>query len=375
MKIGIDAFPLVGPKVGFGQFVHHMVSLWLARGGHELYFYNTQGRLASEYPGVHYAQLKPVWLDRSSTFWMVAKGAKELSADMPDVFWGSQGFLPLRMPRGIRKVITVHDAVYYTCPWTMSAITHFTFGTFLEQSIKRADALTTVSQTMKTQLEKILHKKGIKKNLEVIYPGADDLFRPLDKEFSREHLFSRHGIREPFLLFVGTCEPRKNLVGLIRAFRLFLKKASDYTLVIAGGKGWKDAPIYAEVNRHGLKDRVKFLGYVPQDDLPKLYSAAEAFIFVSFYEGFGIPNLEAMACGTPIVASDIPVFREVLKDAAFFVRPDDPQDIAKGIETVISNSILRAELIRKGSIRVQDFSWERSSQQMRSFFSATKFMR
>ncbi|HQB94174.1 MAG TPA: glycosyltransferase family 1 protein, partial [Candidatus Omnitrophota bacterium] len=335
----------------------------------KLELFNTKKRRIDGYPGAVFNTRYPTILDRSSIFWMTVRGRAELSDCRPDVFWGSQGFLPLRMPEEVAKVITVHDAVYYACPETMSGITHFTYQTFLEQSIRKADAVVTVSRTMKEQLEGIFLKREIRRELDVVYPGVDDAFRFTEKSLARECIAGTYRITRPYLLFVGTCEPRKNLVGLIRAFRIFLERnPSDHQLLIVGAKGWKDAPIYAEVKRQGAEDRVRFLGYVPQKDLPAFYSAADAFVFVPFYEGFGIPNLEAMACGVPIIASDIPVFREVLNDAAFFVRPEDPRDIADGIQAVLLNTGLRNDLVRRGAIRARAFSWPRSSEAMLDVF-------
>jgi glycosyltransferase involved in cell wall biosynthesis len=154
-----------------------------------------------------------------------------------------------------------------------------------------------------------------------------------------------------YFFALGTLEPRKNLVMLFEALALL---PSDVCLAIAGGKGWKDSPIFARIEELGIAHRVAFLGYVPDADLPKLFARAEAFVFPSLYEGFGMPVLEAMLAGSPVLAADRPAMREVGGDAAQYFDPESPEDIARALHQPLD----RTQMVHRGLARAGTFTWE-----------------
>jgi glycosyltransferase involved in cell wall biosynthesis len=164
----------------------------------------------------------------------------------------------------------------------------------------------------------------------------------------------------PYILFVGTVEPRKNLVTLVRAFAAVVKDF-PHLLVLAGARGWMSEPVFAEIERQGLKDRVVHLGYVPAEDLPALMSGAEVFVYPSLGEGFGLPPLEAMACGVPVVCSNAPALPEVVGDAAILVPPTDVAALEEAIMHLLSDPDLKATLRQKGLQRSRQFSWHETA--------------
>jgi glycosyltransferase involved in cell wall biosynthesis len=174
----------------------------------------------------------------------------------------------------------------------------------------------------------------------------------------------------PYILFVGTVEPRKNLVTLVRAFAAVVKDF-PHLLVLAGAKGWMSEPVFAEIERQGLKDRVVHLGYVPAEDLPALMSGAEVFVYPSLGEGFGLPPLEAMACGTPVLCSDAPALPEVVGGAAITLPPTEVTAWTEAIQNLLSDRDLREALGQKGLERARQFSWrETAKRTLRAFEAA-----
>jgi glycosyltransferase involved in cell wall biosynthesis len=178
-----------------------------------------------------------------------------------------------------------------------------------------------------------------------------------------EAVRAKHGIRVPYILYVGTIEPRKNITRLIQAFAQLKKRGLPHKLVIVGQPGWHCAPIYSEVERQGLQNEVIFTGYVPFEDLPALYSGAESMAFPSLYEGFGLPVMEAMACGTPVVTSDSSSLAEIADDAALLIDPLSVEQIAEALFRLHQEPHLREELSRRGRARAAEFTWERSARQ------------
>jgi len=173
----------------------------------------------------------------------------------------------------------------------------------------------------------------------------------------------RYGLDFPFILSLGTLEPRKNFSGLIEAYALMRGKGhriggQGLKLVIAGGKGWLYDEIFAQVEEWGLENEVIFPGFIADEDLPALYNLAELFVFPSLYEGFGLPPLEAMACGTPVITSDRPSLPEVVGEAGLMVEATDSQELAEAMEQVLTDENLRREMGEKGLEQAAKFTWE-----------------
>ena len=227
---------------------------------------------------------------------------------------------------------------------------------------KRMDSIITVSEAEKNEIVRIL--KIPEGKIKVIYHGLEhERFRILkDVEAVREELNRKYGVGS-FILQVANYFPVKNIPGLVKAFSKIKDQGVTHKLVIAGGRRWKHQEILKTIEELNLQKEVVLTGSVAGDDLIKLYNAADLVVFPSFYESFGRPILEAMACGIPVITSNVYSMPEVAGDAAILVDPHDPDDIANAICKVLTNDGLRYEMIKKGLERVKEFTWERCARE------------
>jgi glycosyltransferase involved in cell wall biosynthesis len=206
----------------------------------------------------------------------------------------------------------------------------------------------------------------------VIPWGCDERFQPDGDPEQFAAVQQRYGLPPQYLLFVGTLEPRKNLTTLLHAYAMLRAEscAADVKLVVAGRTGWLYAEIFDTVKRLGLEKEVIFTGFVDDADLPDLYRGAQVFVYPSLYEGFGLPILEAMASGIPVLTSDLASMPEVAGDAAVLVDPRDPKAIAEGIVRILAEGRLRDALIQKGLSRARHYTWESVAQQTLELYAA-----
>lgn len=261
----------------------------------------------------------------------------------------------------VRSVITIHDLVFLLYPQFLTKPAAAYYGQ-IDQAVRRADAIIAVSHSTKRDVMQLLGVPDHK--ITVIHEAASPVFRPLRSEDLARRVRERFGIRGEFLLFVSTIEPRKNVPTLLRAFRQLLDSyRPEVQLVLAGEKGWLYEEVFDLAERLGLQDQILFLGRVTTEELVWLYNTAQALVAPSIYEGFGLTPLEAMACGTPVVVSDVPSMREVVADAGISVDPTDVDDLAVGMWRVLSDEGLRKTLIEKGLKRAELFSWEKAARE------------
>lgn len=256
-----------------------------------------------------------------------------------------------------KTVVTVHDLTYITHPETMDRRTRIILKLTAKRSIKRADKIIAVSQFTKSEIIKYL--KIAPEKIEVVYNAVDlTLYRDDFSEEDVERVKGKYGIKNEFFLYLGTLEPRKNLERLIDAYASMLKKYPDFPeLVIAGKKGWLYEKIFDNVTRLGIGGKVIFTGYVPDEDAPILMNGARAFCFPSLYEGYGMPVIEAMACGTPVLTSNCSSLPEVAEGCAVTVDPYSVEEIAEGMERLNRDSSLRDNLSKHGKERAGKFLW------------------
>ena len=268
-----------------------------------------------------------------------------------------------------KKVVTVHDMVYKAFPDTVRGRTKFMLNMGLKRSMRRADIIVTDSEFSKEEILKYFpqHKRKIR----VVPCGVDlERFKPCTDLERISKVKSSLGIEGDYFLYVGTIEPRKNLRRLIAAYAAFVKKVGENSpkLVLAGGKGWLDGEIYASVRKPGLEGKVLFTEYVPAGDMTPLMCGALAFVFPSLYEGFGMPPLEAMACGAPVLTTNAASLPEVVGDCAVICDAYSVKSIAQGLYRLYSDKDLRAQLSRKGIERAKGFTWERSAQMLHDIY-------
>ncbi len=260
-----------------------------------------------------------------------------------------------------RSVITIHDLNFLYYPRFLTAESRRYYNQQIEWAIERTDHILADSHATKSDLTSLLAVPAEK--ITVVHLAADAAFRPLSEEETRQ-VAARYNLDTGFLLFVGTLEPRKNVPGLLQAYRLLLdEKVTTAPLVVVGGKGWLYDEIFEHLEALHLTEQVRFLHEVPDADLPGLYNAAAVLTTPSFYEGFGLPALEAMSCGTPVVVSDRASLPEVVGDAGLLVNPDAPEDIARALKRVLTKETLRAKMCEHGLEQADRFSWDKMAQE------------
>jgi glycosyltransferase involved in cell wall biosynthesis len=233
----------------------------------------------------------------------------------------------------------------------------------------RAARVLTVSEASKRDILQYFHIP--ESRIDVIYNAIDDRFwQPPDAE-NMERVRQRYQLNAPFILYAGNIKPHKNLERLIEAFHLLRQDAGmkDVQLLIIGDEISKYATLRRAVHRHKLHKHVRFFGFVPHETLVALYRLADVFVFPSLYEGFGLPPLEAMASGTPVVTSNVSSLPEIVGDAALLIDPHEPEAIADAIRRVLTESDLRVSLSIRGLVRAREFSWERSIRRVREIYA------
>jgi glycosyltransferase involved in cell wall biosynthesis len=239
----------------------------------------------------------------------------------------------------------------------------------IPQGARHAKAIIAVSATTKRDLVRTLNVPEEK--VHVVYEAAAPQFRPLARDSALESVRHKYGLPPSFILYVGTIEPRKNLVRLMRAFSLVRRQGHESpVLALVGGRGWKNTDILAAAEQLGMDGAVRVLGRVHTQDLVALYNLADLLAFPSLYEGFGLPVIEAMACGTPVVASPNGSLAEIAGTAAEFVDPTQVDSIAEGLHAVLSDAGRRAQLRAAGLEQAARFSWETTARHTRQIYEA-----
>jgi len=258
----------------------------------------------------------------------------------------------------VPTVVTVHDVASFLFPEKFVLSHRVVYGTLVPLSIRRAAAIIAVSRFTRSELCRITGIPGDR--VTVVYNAADPVFNPSSNGIDPAAVRARYGIPERYVLFVGVLEPRKNVIGLLEAFAA-VRDRIPHALVLTGRAGWHTRAVFTSIDRLRLRDRVVRTDYMPTVDLAAIYRQADAFVYPSLYEGFGMPVLEAMACGVPVITSDRSALPEVAGDAALLVAPDDRRALSDAMVRVVSDARLREELRTRGLVRARAFSWEASA--------------
>ncbi len=259
------------------------------------------------------------------------------------------------MPCRYRNVITVCDVTPLLFPGTHGRMNVWHHQLALPAILRRADRIMTISECSKRDIVRLYGVPAEKVTVTML--AADMSFCPVPAGLPGRLVTD---LPRPYILNVGTLEPRKNLDGLLRAFAAARRQGLPHTLVIAGARGWGKSRLAPLVAQLGLADAVLFTGFVADEDLPHLYVGADFFIYPSLYEGFGLPPLEAMACGTPVITTNVSSLPEVTGDAALLVDPRSEAELAAAMLRLAGDSQLRQDLRERGLARAKEFSWQRT---------------
>lgn len=285
--------------------------------------------------------------------------SREMLRRPPDVLFVPSHVVPLWHPPA--TVVTVHDLGYRFFPQQHTLRSRLYLDASTRFSCRAARRIIADSQATARDLER---EYGIPAaQVTVVYPGLDTTLARAGLE-AQQAVRRRYHLDRPFVLYVGTIQPRKNLARLVEAFGRLPGDLDGIDLVLAGKTGWLADEIYQTVHRLGLEQRVRFPGYVPQEDLAALHSAAECFVMPSLYEGFGLPVLEAMACGTPVICSNAGSLPEVAGDAALQFAATDVEGLASALVRLLRDPALRQDLSARGHQRMALFSWKRSAREV-----------
>jgi glycosyltransferase involved in cell wall biosynthesis len=297
--------------------------------------------------------------------WTHVRLSVEVLRHAPDVLFIPAHVLPLGAPlvRRMRTVVTIHDLGYLQYPEAHTTAQRLYLRLSTVWSARAASHLIAVSEATRNDLVRLA--KVSPARVTVVHHGVADRFRQPVVDLGRARKIA--GGSEPYFLYVGTVQPRKNLERVIEAFADASAQLTDQgrtpVLVIAGKRGWLSEQIAQRAAALGIADRVRFVGYVADEDLPALYRASLAFVFPSLYEGFGMPVLEAMACGAPVLTSNSSSLPEVAGDAALLVDPHDTRAIAAGMVRLARDEVLRQELRQRGYRRAAQFTWDRCAEE------------
>jgi glycosyltransferase involved in cell wall biosynthesis len=358
MQVGIDARLVYYTRAGIGEYTLRLTQA-LAETYPEEHFVLLQDRRQVQ-PLINAGNVSVVhtWVpshhraEQLLMPWLIGR----LNLDV----FHSPDFIPPLRYRG-KSVITIHDLAFLIYPHFLTKDAARYYGQ-IDRAVRRADHIVAVSQSTKSDLVRML---GTSEDaITVIYEAADPRMRPMVRSEALQRVQALYGVPDEFILFVSTIEPRKNVGGLLRAYR---RLRDDYkltpALVLAGSPGWLSEDVYTLVAELDLKPHTHFLGRVEADDLPFLYNAARCLVHPAFYEGFGLTPLEAMACGTPVVVSNVSSLPEVVGDAAILVDPKQDEEITVALWRVLTDPALCEEMRQKGLQRAAGFSWRRAAEQ------------
>lgn len=309
-----------------------------------------------------YKVLKPKKLWTRTALPLALLSAKQ----KPDIFFSPSHYLPAFIPKKVKKIMLIHDLAFIYYPDMFEKKDLFKLTRWTKKSAKKADHIISVSESTKKDIIKNYHISPLK--ISVCYEGYDkNLFRKITDETAIKKVLKKYSIEQNYLLYVGTLQPRKNLVILFEA----LKDLADIKLVIVGKsqgegqQGWMYKKILQTPQKLGISDKVIFTGFVPSEDLPYLLNSAKAFVLPSLYEGFGIPVIEAFACGTPVVTSSVSSLPEIVDDSGLLFDPKSQESVKQTLEKLLSNQTLQKKLSQKSLNRARIFSWETMAQQVK----------
>lgn len=362
MRIAFDGTTLTPGRTGVGYYTEHLLqhlAREVVKSGDELIVISnkpidTQAPLPP-HVRVHDGHRFPIRIG-----WMQLRASRALDALQPDVAHFTNGMIPIGSP--VPAVVTVHDMSLRLHPGCHPLRRVVLNRPLMHVAIRQASSIVTVSHSARRDL---LRLHGVAPDrVAVVHEAASPVFRPISDRARLEDVRARYNLPRQFMLYVGTIEPRKNLARLMAAFAEARRRGIPHHFVCAGPYGWSSRDLAGHIQKLGIADCVHFTGYVPFEHLPAIYNLAEFFAFPSLYEGFGLPVVEAMACGVAVLTSSTSSLGEVAGDAAETVDPASTEAMTEAIVRLATNRELRRDRSERGLIRARSFSWAQSAREM-----------
>ncbi|MBD3379388.1 MAG: glycosyltransferase [Candidatus Omnitrophica bacterium] len=356
MKIGVDIQSTQGQKTGIGYYTENLLKRLRKRPEVSFCLYRHPSRNDLD-------TLKRIK-------WENADLPHRSRKDRVDILH-VPGFAGPRTGYAGRKVTTVHDLIGLIYPGNLGTLSRFYWKRWLPFCVRSSDLIISVSEHTKKDITRLLGIPG--ERIRVVHSAAEARFSVIQESRDKERVRRKYGLPARFVMTAGTVEPRKNIPGLIEAFAAYIGKSeTDLSLVIVGKKGWGYAEAEARARELDILQRVVFTDYAEDADLPLLYNLAEFFIMPSFYEGFGLPVLEAMSCGKAVICSDVSSLPEIAGESALFVAPDDLEAMSEAIADLDRNRRKREKFSRLSLSRAGEFSWERTAREtMRAYMEVS----
>jgi glycosyltransferase involved in cell wall biosynthesis len=366
MRVALDGIPLVAAKTGIGHYTDALAE-GLAR-AHPNHQYQLLSPLDFPFEagnGKPANLSKQVFPTRSvfRKWWMIGLPSLLLISPV-DVFHGTNYCIPLIAP--CPTVVTIHDMSLFAQSQTHEQANVTRGKRRMPIMARRSSIIIAPSEWTKKEIVNYLGTRPGK--IRVIYEAARDIMKPVTPG-QGQSVLEKYQVRQPYLLYVGTIEPRKNLLTLIRSYDELLRTTAHRPqLVLCGGRGWLDSEVFHLVKELNMQEQVRFTGYIEDSDLPVLFSSAEVFIYPSIYEGFGLPPLEAMACGAPVISSNATSLPEVVGEAGLLHDPGDFRALTKCIVKLLDDPAMREYFRHAGMKQASKFSWERAARETQSIY-------
>jgi glycosyltransferase involved in cell wall biosynthesis len=352
MKIGIDTQSMVGFKTGIGYYTKNLVQSLLKEKDFDFYTYKDESL----------KNLNTLQRIRWENFSLVNLARKD-KIDLLHI----PGFAGPLLKAKYKRVTTVHDLIGLIYPSNLGPISRFYWQKWLPLCIRNSDAIIADSENTRRDIINLLNIKGEK--ITVIPLAADNTFSKLSDTHYLNEIAKKYSLPADFILTVGTIEPRKNIPLLIESFASYIQENNNnLKLLIVGKQDWGFPEVQKTIYKLRINDRVRFTGYVEDTELSAFYNLAKAFVYPSLYEGFGLPVLEALSCGVPVICSNISSLPEIVADAAILISPYNASEIKNAIKRMNENSYLRQEFSERGIQQAKKFSWERTIQQIREVY-------
>ena len=372
MRIGIDATALPALPVGAGHYIIQLIRAFARQPGEDEFVIFVQRH------GVSLLNLSPEELSPLSSStrlvilpdqpparrlaWEQAVFPSLAASQRLDLLHSLHYTLPLAYAG--RRVVTLHDMTFFLFPRLHTLPKRYFFRFFIRASARLADALVADSHSTRQDAIRLAGVPPHK--IFTAQLGVTPAFHPLDASHPRlAAVRQKYSLPEHFVLYVGLIEPRKNIPTLLQAFAQVAPQFPDRRLVLVGRRGWMVETLDQQIASLGLADKVLFPGYVERADLPMVYNSAECFVYPSFYEGFGLPVLEALACGLPVITSDVSSMPEIVGPAGLLLPPSDSQALAAALQRLLSDPAERQRLASQGPARAAQFTWQHTAEQTR----------